>query len=105
MQERGGLRAGIVAYHERAEQMASARSASFCRIWSPTVGAAPRRALSPGAGDRWSSIIESTRTRTGRHVATARITRGYPTGVKISDAAMRVISLQGDDPHDEWNYF
>jgi len=50
------------------------------------------------------NLIASTTTRTGLEVY-ARLDPGsYPGKIKVADAELKAINLQGDDFHPEWNY-
>jgi hypothetical protein len=46
----------------------------------------------------------STTTRTGLTVRCELDTRGYPKGIKVSDAEMKALNIKGDTFHPEWNY-
>ena len=49
-------------------------------------------------------LIASTTTKTGLTVHCELDTRSYPTGIKVSDAQVKTLNLQGDPFHAEWNY-
>ena len=49
-------------------------------------------------------LIGNTRTATGLRVRAARDRGEYPTGVKVSDAEMKALSLHRDDFQGDWNY-
>jgi fructose-1-phosphate kinase PfkB-like protein len=49
-------------------------------------------------------LIAATTTRTGLKVASALDTAIYEKGIKISDAEMKALDIQGDAFHPEWNY-
>ena len=49
-------------------------------------------------------LIASTFTRTGLKVRAEADWKSYPTGIKISDEAMRAIAIERDEFHGEWNY-
>jgi hypothetical protein len=48
--------------------------------------------------------IAATRTETGLTVAAVLDTNQYPTGVRVSDAQMRMVPITRDAFHGEWNY-
>ena len=50
------------------------------------------------------SLIAATSTRTGLDVYAQLDERTYPKNVKVSDAQLAAINLQGDPFHPEWNY-
>jgi hypothetical protein len=49
-------------------------------------------------------LISSTTTATGLRVKARLDTNKYPKGIKISDAEMRMIDIQRNEFHGEWNY-
>ena len=49
-------------------------------------------------------LIASTTTQTGLTVRCELDTRDYPKGIKVSDAEMRTLNIEGDAFHPEWNY-
>ena len=49
-------------------------------------------------------LIASTTTTTGLTVRCELDTRGYPKGIKVSDAEMKTLNIEGDKFHPEWNY-
>jgi len=49
-------------------------------------------------------LIGATATKTGLKVECALDTRTYEKGIKISDAEMEMLNIEGDDFHPEWNY-
>ena len=50
------------------------------------------------------NLIGATTTRTGLEVL-ARLDQGsYPKNLKVSDAELSAVSLEGHDFHPEWNY-
>jgi hypothetical protein len=49
-------------------------------------------------------LIAATTTKTGLKVASALDTAIYEKGIKVSDAEMKAIDIQGDAFHPEWNY-
>ncbi len=49
-------------------------------------------------------LIGATTTRTGLKVECALDPRTYEKGVKLGDAEMAALNLDGDDFHPEWNY-
>ncbi len=49
-------------------------------------------------------LIGNTRTRTGLRVKARLDAREYPTGVKVTAAQLRALSLVKDEFHGEWNY-
>ena len=49
-------------------------------------------------------LIGSTRTATGLRVKAKLDKRAYPTGVVVTPAEMRNLSLRQGDFHGEWNY-
>ena len=50
------------------------------------------------------NLICSTKTRTGLNVQAILDENMYPRGVKISDDEMKMINLDRDQFHGEWNY-
>jgi hypothetical protein len=49
-------------------------------------------------------LIASTTTKTGLTVRCELDTRAYPKGIKVSDAEMASLNIEGDSFHPEWNY-
>jgi len=49
-------------------------------------------------------LIAATTTKAGLKVASALDTRTYQKGIKVSDAEMRTLDIEGDAFHPEWNY-
>ena len=49
-------------------------------------------------------LISATTTRTGLEVFARLDERPYPKGIKISDADLAAVQLQGSPFHPEWNY-
>ena len=49
-------------------------------------------------------LIGATTTKAGLKVECALDTRTYEKGIKISDAEMEMLNIEGDDFHPEWNY-
>jgi hypothetical protein len=49
-------------------------------------------------------LIGATTTKTGLKVECALDTRMYEKGIKVSNAEMQRLSLEGDEFHPEWNY-
>jgi Rhodopirellula transposase DDE domain len=49
-------------------------------------------------------LIGSTTTKTGLTVRCELDTRLYPKGIKVTDAAMAKLNIEGDAFHSEWNY-
>ena len=49
-------------------------------------------------------LIGATTTKAGLKVECALDTRNYEKGIKISDAEMELLNIEGDDFHPEWNY-
>ena len=49
-------------------------------------------------------LIASTTTQTGLTVRCELDTRDYPKGIKVSDAEMMTLNIEGDAFHPEWNY-
>ena len=49
-------------------------------------------------------LIAATTTKTGLTVESALDTRTYVKGIKVSDADMRSLDINGDPFHPEWNY-
>ena len=49
-------------------------------------------------------LIASTTTRTGLIVRCKLDTSDYPKGIKVSDAEMDALKIEGDAFHPEWNY-
>jgi hypothetical protein len=50
------------------------------------------------------SLIGATTTHTGLTVNAVLDTGSYPTGIKISDKAMKALPLTRHDVHSQWNY-
>jgi hypothetical protein len=49
-------------------------------------------------------LIANTSTQTGLKVRAATDQKPYRTGIKVSDAEMKQLSLVRDDFHGDWNY-
>ena len=49
-------------------------------------------------------LIAATTTTTGLTVACELDTNAYPKGLKVTDAQMASLNIQGSDFHPEWNY-
>jgi hypothetical protein len=49
-------------------------------------------------------LIGATTTKTGLKIDCALDTRTYQKGIKVSDAEMAALRIEGDDFHPEWNY-
>jgi hypothetical protein len=49
-------------------------------------------------------LIAATTTKAGLKVESALDTRTYQKGIKVSDAEMKMLDIQGDAFHPEWNY-
>ena len=49
-------------------------------------------------------LIAATTTKTGLKVESALDTATYEKGIKVSDAEMKTLDIQGDEFHPEWNY-
>jgi hypothetical protein len=49
-------------------------------------------------------LIGATTTKAGLRVECALDTRTYEKGIKVSDAEMELLNIEGDDFHPEWNY-
>ena len=49
-------------------------------------------------------LIGATTTKAGLKVECALDTRTYEKGIKISDAEMELLNIEGDDFHPKWNY-
>jgi hypothetical protein len=49
-------------------------------------------------------LIASTTTKAGLTVRCELDTRDYPKGIKVSDAEMMTLNIEGDTFHPEWNY-
>jgi hypothetical protein len=49
-------------------------------------------------------LIAATTTRTGLKVESALDTRTYAKGIKVGDAEMKTLDINGDPFHPEWNY-
>src|SRR5271163_781040 len=49
-------------------------------------------------------LIAATKTKTGLKVESALDTRTYEKGIKVSDAEMNTLDINGDPFHPEWNY-
>src|SRR5467141_28111 len=49
-------------------------------------------------------LIAATTTKTGLKVESALDTATYEKGIKVSDAEMKALDIQGDAFHPEWNY-
>ena len=49
-------------------------------------------------------LIGATTTKTGLKVECALDARTYEKGIRVSDAEMETLNIEGDDFHPEWNY-
>jgi hypothetical protein len=49
-------------------------------------------------------LIAATTTTTGLTVACELDTNAYPKGIKVTDAEMASLNIQGNDFHPDWNY-
>jgi hypothetical protein len=49
-------------------------------------------------------LIAATTTKTGLKIECALDTRTYEKGIKVSNAEMKLLNIQGDAFHSEWNY-
>ena len=49
-------------------------------------------------------LIAATKTNTGLTIACELDTNDYQKGIKVSDAEMRTLEIEGDEFHPEWNY-
>jgi len=49
-------------------------------------------------------LIAVTTTKTGLHVRCELDPRAYPKGIKVSDAEMDTLNIEGNAFHPEWNY-
>ena len=49
-------------------------------------------------------LIAATTTKTGLRIESALDTRTYEKGIKVSDAEMEALDINGDPFHPEWNY-
>ena len=49
-------------------------------------------------------LIAATTTKAGLKIESALDTRAYEKGIKVSDAQMKTLDIQGDPFHPEWNY-
>ena len=49
-------------------------------------------------------LIAATTTKAGPKIESALDTRAYEKGIKVSDAQMKALDIQGDSFHPEWNY-
>ena len=49
-------------------------------------------------------LLGATKTRTGLTIACELDTNEYQKGIKIADAEMRTLEIEGDAFHPEWNY-
>lgn len=50
------------------------------------------------------NLIGNTTTTKGLHIEASLDLADYPIGIKVSDAAMKELSLQREEFHGEWNY-
>jgi len=50
------------------------------------------------------NLIGSTTTRCGLELRAQLDTNSYPKGIKVSDEAFAVISIEDDASHGEWTY-
>ena len=51
-----------------------------------------------------SRLITATTTKAGLKVESALDTANYEKGIKVSNAEMKTLDIQGDVFHPEWNY-
>ena len=49
-------------------------------------------------------LIAATTTKTGLKIESALDTHTYEKGIKVSNAEMNALDIQGDPFHPEWNY-
>jgi hypothetical protein len=49
-------------------------------------------------------LIGSTTTKTGLKIECALDERTYEKGIRISKAELRLLAIEGDASHPEWNY-
>ncbi len=49
-------------------------------------------------------MIAATTTKAGLKIESALDTRPYEKGIKVSDAQMKALDIQGDPFRPEWNY-
>ena len=49
-------------------------------------------------------LIAATTTKAGLKVESALDTRTYEKGIKVSEAEMKTLDIEGDEFHPEWNY-
>jgi len=49
-------------------------------------------------------LIAATTTKTGLQVRCELDPRAYPKGIKVSDAEMDTLNIEGNAFHPEWNY-
>ena len=49
-------------------------------------------------------LIAATTTKAGLKVASALDTANYQKGIKVSNAEMKTLAIQGNAFHPEWNY-
>ena len=49
-------------------------------------------------------LINATTTRTGLEVFARLDERSYPKAIKVTDAQLAAVKLQGNPFHPEWNY-
>jgi len=50
------------------------------------------------------NLIANTTTNTGLKIQAALDSKGYPTGIKVSDKEMEMIKLEKNSFHGDWNY-
>ncbi len=50
------------------------------------------------------NLIAATTTATGLEVFARLDTGSYPKAIKVSDAELAAVNLEGDAFHPEWNY-
>jgi hypothetical protein len=50
------------------------------------------------------NLIANTRTEAGLQIQAAIDSNKYPTGIKVSERAMKTLSIERNDFHGEWNY-
>src|SRR5258705_10458238 len=49
-------------------------------------------------------LIAATTTKAGLKVESALDTATYQKGIKVTNAEMKALDIQGDEFHPEWNY-
>ena len=63
-----------------------------------------RSSVQSAVGSRVVELIAATTTKAGLKIESALDTRAYLKGIKVSDAQMKALDIQGDPFHPEWNY-